>query len=128
LPAAVAVGIGAAIVEKHVIDAREPATADSSFSCLPDQLEALVKACREAFLARGGITYGPSKREAPSIAFRRSLYAVADIAAGETLTQHNVRSIRPGHGLPPRCLPEIIGKPARRAIARGEPIVWDALR
>lgn len=128
LPAAIAVGIGACIVEKHVIDAREPATADSTFSCLPDQLEALVKACREAFLARGGVKYGPSKREEPSIVFRRSLYAVADIGAGETLTRENVRSIRPGNGLPPRCLPQIVGKPARRAIARGEPILWDALR
>jgi pseudaminic acid synthase len=128
LPAAIAVGIGACIVEKHVIDAREPATADSSFSCLPDQLEALVKSCREAYLARGTIKYGPTKREAPSIVFRRSLYAVADIAAGESLTHQNVRSIRPGHGLPPRYLPKILGKPARRTIARGEPIVWDALR
>jgi pseudaminic acid synthase len=126
LPAAIAVGIGACIVEKHVIDAREPATADSTFSCLPDQLEALVKACGEAYRARGAIKYGPSKREDPSSGFRRSLYAVADIAAGEIFTQENVRSIRPGHGLPPRHLPEILGKPARRAIARGEPIVWDA--
>jgi N-acetylneuraminate synthase len=60
--------------------------------------------------------------------FRRSLYAVADIGAGEMLTRENVRSIRPGNGLPPRCLPQIVGKPARRAIARGEPILWDALR
>jgi pseudaminic acid synthase len=127
LPAAIAVGIGACIVEKHLIDAREPATADSSFSCLPDQLDALVKACREAYLARGGVKYGPSKREEPSIVFRRSLYAVADIAAGEKLSHANVRSIRPGHGLPPRHLPEIMGRPARRAIARGEPISWDAL-
>jgi pseudaminic acid synthase len=128
LPAAIAVGIGASIVEKHVIDTRVPATADSSFSSLPDQLEALVKACREAFLARGSIKYGPSKREEASIVFRRSLYAVADIRAGETLTRENIRSIRPGHGLPPRCLPQIVGKSARRAIARGEPILWDALQ
>ena len=127
-PAAVAVGIGASIVEKHVIDARAPATADSSFSSLPDQFEALVTACRDAFHARGQVKYGPSRREEPSTAFRRSLYAVSDIAEGETLTRANVRSIRPGHGLPPRCLPQILGKPARRAIARGEPIVWDALR
>ena len=127
LPAAIAVGIGACIVEKHVIDAREPATADSSFSSLPDQLEALVKACREAFLIRGGLKYGPSKREEASIVFRRSLYAVTDIRAGETLTRENVRSIRPGNGLPPRCLPQVIGKAAKHAIARGEPILWDAL-
>ncbi|HEY3918111.1 MAG TPA: pseudaminic acid synthase [Stellaceae bacterium] len=127
LPAAVAVGIGACIVEKHVIDARKPATADSSFSCLPKQLAALVTACREAFAARGGVKYGPSKREEPSMAFRRSLYAVADIGEGETLTRHNVRSIRPGNGLPPRCLPQILGKAARRAIARGEPILDDCV-
>ena len=128
LPAAIAVGIGACIVEKHVIDAREPATADSSFSCLPDQLEALVKACREAYAARGKVKYGPSKREEPSLVFRRSLYAIAAIGEGEALTRANVRSIRPGNGLPPRCLPEILGKRARRPIARGEPIGWDAVR
>jgi pseudaminic acid synthase len=128
LPAAIAVGIGACIVEKHVIDTREPPTADSSFSSLPDQLDALVKACREAFLARGSVKYGPSKREEASIVFRRSLYAVNDIRAGEPLTRDNVRSIRPGHGLPPRCLPQVVGKSARRAIARGEPILWDALQ
>ena len=128
LPAAIAVGIGATIVEKHVIDAREPVTADSTFSCLPDQLEALIKACHEAFLARGGIKYGPSKREEPSIVFRRSLYAVTDIAPGETLTRANVRSIRPGNGLAPRHLTELLGKPAQRSIARGEPIAWDAIR
>lgn len=127
LPAAIAVGIGACIVEKHVIDARKPATADSSFSCLPKQLAALVKACREAFEARGGVKYGPSKREEPSMAFRRSLYAVADIGAGEMLTRENVRSIRPGHGLAPRHLPQLLGQPARRAIARGEPILWDCI-
>lgn len=127
LPAAIAVGVGACIVEKHVIDAREPATADSSFSCLPKQLAALVKACRDAFEARGGVKYGPSTREEPSMAFRRSLYAVADIGAGELLTRENVRSIRPGHGLAPRHLPQLLGQPARHAIARGEPISWDCI-
>jgi N-acetylneuraminate synthase len=128
LPAAIAVGIGATIIEKHIIDAREPATADSTFSCLPDQLGALIAACREAFAARGVTKYGPSKREEPSVVFRRSLYAATDIAAGETLTRANVRSIRPGNGLAPRHLPELLGKPAQRMIARGEPIAWDAVR
>ncbi len=128
LPAALAVGIGACIVEKHVIDAREPATADSTFSSLPDQLEALIKGCHQAYAARGAVKYGPSKREERSVVFRRSLYAVRDIRPGELLTRANIRSIRPGNGLAPRCLPELLGKPALRSISRGEPIQWDTVR
>jgi pseudaminic acid synthase len=127
IQATIAVGMGAALVEKHVIDAREPATADSSFSCLPDQLGELVAACRDAFHARGGIHYGPTERESRSIVFRRSLYAVADIPAGAALTRENVRSIRPGHGLPPGRLPQVLGRHARRAIRRGEPLSWELI-
>lgn len=124
LQAVVAVGLGACIVEKHVIDAREPATADSTFSCLPEQLGELVTACHAAWQARGEISYGPQQREKQSLAFRRSLYACVNIAAGETLTTQNVRSIRPGFGLLPKHLPEIVGRRAARDIQRGEAISW----
>lgn len=122
-----ACAIGACIVEKHFIDAREPATADSVFSALPDELTALVVGCREASAARGKVFFGPMPHESESLAFRRSLYAVADIGKGEKITRDNVRSIRPGFGLPVKELQGILGRPAKVAIARGTPIAWDLL-
>ncbi|MBM3565536.1 MAG: pseudaminic acid synthase [Alphaproteobacteria bacterium] len=120
-----ACAIGAYIIEKHVIDSRLPPTADSEFSALPDDLALLVHGCREAFLARGRGQLGPTEREIQSRVFRRSLYAVRDIAAGETLNRDNVHSIRPGYGLLPKYLPELIGRKAKKNIRRGEPISWD---
>ena len=125
--ATAACALGACIVEKHVIDSRMPPTADSEFSALPDELAALVKGCREAFQARGLGQLGPTARENQSRVFRRSLYAVRDIPAGTILGRDNIRSIRPGYGLPPKHMPELIGRKARRDIRRGEPITWDVV-
>ena len=122
-----AAALGACIVEKHVIDARTPPTADSEFSALPDDLDRLVRGCREAFLARGQAKLGPTARENQSRVFRRSLYAVRDIAAGATLGRDDIRAIRPGHGLLPKHLAELIGRKVRRHIRRGEPITWDVV-
>ncbi len=127
IQAVVAVALGACIVEKHVIDSREPPTPDSAFSSLPEQLGELVRNCRAAHLARGGVAYGPFRKESGSLAFRRSLYVVADVAAGAPLSAENVRSIRPGHGLAPKHLPEVLGRRARRALRRGEPLAWDMI-
>lgn len=123
--ATAACALGACIIEKHVIDARTPPTADSEFSALPDDLADLVRGCREAFLARGAGRLGPTTREQQSRVFRRSLYAVRDIAAGEAIDRDNVRSVRPGYGLLPKHLPDLVGRRAKRAIRRGEPINWD---
>ncbi|MEQ8603733.1 MAG: pseudaminic acid synthase [Marivibrio sp.] len=123
--AAVAVALGACIVEKHVIDAREPETADSAFSCLPEQLEDLVRVTKAAWRARGRVSYGPQEKERGSLEFRRSLYAVADIAAGELFSAANVRTIRPGLGLPPKVLPDLLGRPAARALRAGDPLSWE---
>jgi N-acetylneuraminate synthase len=120
-----AVALGATLIEKHFIDAREPATADSSFSAVPEELEALVKGVETAFEARGRPWYGPVERERSSLTFRRSLYAVDDIPAGEPLTRDNVRSIRPGLGLAPRYLPQILGRAVRAEVARGTPLDWE---
>lgn len=122
-----ACALGGCIVEKHFIDARQPATVESSFSALPEELAALVIGCREAYLARGQVHYGPAPLEAQSLAFRRSVYAVADIPAGTTLTRDNVRSIRPGFGLAVKALPQILGRKARVDITRGTPISWDVI-
>lgn len=123
--ATVAVGLGACIIEKHVIDDREPPTADSEFSCLPEQLGALVTACRAAWHARGRVSYGPQAKEKASLEFRRSLYAIADIPAGSDFTSENIASIRPGLGLPPKALPDILGRKAARPLKRGDPLSWE---
>ena len=122
-----ACALGACMIEKHVIDSREPPTADSQFSALPSELREIVTLCRAAQEARGEAAFGPTEREQQSLMFRRSLYAVADIAAGEAFTGENVRSIRPGHGLAPKHLPEVLGRQARRALKRGEPLTWEDL-
>jgi N-acetylneuraminate synthase len=119
------VALGAAIIEKHVTLARADGGPDAAFSLEPDELTALVKGARAAFAALGRPDYGRAASERPNMIFRRSLYAVKDIAAGETLTAENVRSIRPGYGLPPKHLPEILGRRARRAVKRGTPLSFD---
>lgn len=123
--AAAAVALGACMVEKHVIDAREPATADSSFSSLPDQFADLVRTCKTVHAARGTASYGAHPREAGSLIFRRSLVVVRPVRKGEVLTRETVRSLRPGHGLPPHHLPKVLGRVATRDIEAGEPLSWD---
>ncbi|MCW2249513.1 N-acetylneuraminate synthase [Azospirillum fermentarium] len=125
IQAVCAVALGACVVEKHVIDTREPATADSAFSSTEEQFVELVRSCRAAFLARGRITYGPDAGEMKSLAFRRSLYASQPIGCGEVFSRDNIRSVRPGHGLPPKALPTVLGRHATRDIAAGEPLSWD---
>lgn len=122
-----ACALGACMIEKHFIDAREPSTADSRFSAVPSELREIVAQCRNAYAARGRVSFGPTDQERPSLVFRRSLYATRDIAAGEAFTNDNVRSIRPGYGLKPKHLPEVLNKRARRALKRGEPLDWDVV-
>ncbi|MFZ5608513.1 MAG: pseudaminic acid synthase [Pseudomonadota bacterium] len=120
-----ATALGAAIIEKHVTLARADGGPDSSFSLEPQELAALVRETRAAHAALGQVGYELKPSETANAQFKRSLYAVADIAAGETLTPANVRSIRPGFGLAPRHLPDVLGRAARQAIARGTPLSWD---
>jgi len=122
-----AVALGACVIEKHVIDSRTPATADSAFSSLPDDFRQLVDGCRAAHAARGHVEYGPTAKEQNSLVFRRSLYACRDISAGAALTRDNVRSIRPGGGLAPKHLPAVLGRKAKQNIAAGEPLSWDLM-
>lgn len=122
-----ACALGACLVEKHVIDAREPATADSAFSLLPDELTRLVEETRIAYDAIGHEAYGPSDRERASLQYRRSLYAVADIKAGAELTRENVRSIRPGMGLVPKHINVVLGRKAKHDIEAGTALNWDLI-
>jgi N-acetylneuraminate synthase len=122
-----AVALGAHIVEKHLTLSRAERGPDSAFSLEPGEFAAMVEAVRTAEQALGAVRFGPTEHERPSLQFRRSLFAVQDIGAGEALTSDNVRSIRPSGGLHPRHLDEILGRTAVRTIARGTPITWDLL-
>ncbi|WP_334162784.1 pseudaminic acid synthase [Phenylobacterium sp.] len=122
-----AVALGACFIEKHFTLSRAEGGVDSDFSLEPHELERLVKECRDAWLALGQVRYDEVPSEAASRDHRRSLYVVADVAAGEPLTPANVRSIRPGHGLSPKHLPQVLGRQAARPLKRGEPLAWEML-
>ena len=119
-----AVALGASIIEKHVTLSRAVPGPDSAFSLEPHEFKAMVEAIRTVERALGHMHYGVSEREAASRVFRRSLFVVGDIKAGEVFTEANVRSIRPGHGLAPKHLPEVLGRRATHDIERGTPLSW----
>tara|TARA_B100000614_G_scaffold213490_1_gene197221 strand:+ start:61 stop:1131 length:1071 start_codon:yes stop_codon:yes gene_type:complete len=125
--AATAIALGAAIIEKHVTLSRADGGPDAAFSLEPGELRTLVTDCRAAWEALGSPEERMQESEKTSTPFRRSLYAVADIAEGEPFTRENVRSIRPGYGLRPERIADLLGKPARRPIKRGEPIIEAAV-
>lgn len=122
-----AVALGASVLEKHFTLSRAAPGPDSAFSLEPDEFRATIAAVRVAEQALGRVHYGVSEREARSRVFRRSLFIVEDVRAGEELTPRNVRSIRPGYGLPPRYLEEVLGRRAARDIPRGTPLEWSLL-
>ncbi|GIW07600.1 MAG: pseudaminic acid synthase [Dehalococcoidia bacterium] len=122
-----AVALGACVIEKHLTLSRADGGPDAAFSLEPDELAALVEAVRETEAALGSVRVGPTERERASRALRRSLFVVEDVAPGEVLTDRQVRSIRPGHGLPPKHLDEVLGRRAATAIPRGTPLRWDLL-
>ena len=123
-----AVTLGACIVEKHFTLARADGGADSAFSLEPDELRSLVASIRLCEEALGEPRLAPTEAEEETRRFRRSLFVVADVAAGEKLTPENLRSVRPADGLAPKHLPEVLGRTAARDIARGTPLSWDLIR
>ena len=122
-----AVALGAVVIEKHITLARAEGGPDAAFSLEPAEFRVLVDGVKTAQRAMGRADDGRTQSEAPNLKFRRSLYAVKDIAAGEVLSRENMRSIRPGYGLAPRHFDEILGKKTRRPVKRGTPISWDLL-
>lgn len=117
-----AVALGATLIEKHITLSRALPGPDAAFSLEPTEFAEMVRAVRDTEKALGTISYAISEREAKSRIFRRSLFVVKDIQAGETFTEENVRSIRPGYGLHPRELPRVLGKVAARDLKRGTPL------
>jgi N-acetylneuraminate synthase len=125
--AVAAIALGARIIEKHVTLARADGGPDAAFSLEPHELAMLVRDCRNAFDAIGTADYRRSAVEAHNRQFRRSLYVVRPVATGQILSADDVRSIRPGFGLDPSLLPEVLGRQAARPLARGEPLAWDMI-
>jgi N-acetylneuraminate synthase len=123
--AVAAVAMGASVIEKHFTLARSDGGPDSAFSLEPSEFKALVRDCKDAWTALGRAHYDLLGSERGSVQFRRSLYVSADVKAGERLSRSNVRSIRPGAGLPPGDLDAVLGRPAARDLTRGEPLAWD---
>ena len=122
-----AVALGACVIEKHFIESRNNEGPDSKFSLEPAEWRQMVDAVRIAEKALGRVNYDLTENEKASTVFRRSLFVVADVKAGETFSRENVRCIRPGVGLAPKFLPEVLGRTAKRDLKRGTPVDWSVI-
>jgi pseudaminic acid synthase len=123
--AVTAVAMGALVIEKHLTLSRSAPGPDSAFSLEPHEFRQMVDAIRETELLLGRPSYDVTEREASSRVFRRSLFVVQNVRKGERFTPENVRSIRPGYGLPPKYLNDVIGRKASEDIGRGTPLTWN---
>ncbi len=119
-----AVAMGACVIEKHFTLSRVDGGVDSAFSLEPDELVRLVDETKVAAVACCGPDIGPKEAEKGVLNYRRSLYVVDDIDAGDKFTEQNIRSIRPGFGLPPKHYKSLLGRRASRDVKRGEPLDW----
>jgi pseudaminic acid synthase len=125
--AVAAVALGATVIEKHFTLSRAEGGVDAAFSLEPREFAQLCSETCTAWQAVGRAQLGPTDSERGSLVFRRSLYICADLAAGDVLTPQNLRAIRPGNGLPPKFIDQLLGKRVRRAVKRGTPMSWDLL-
>jgi len=123
--AVASIALGATVIEKHFTLSRADGGVDSAFSLEPVELKALVVETERAWQGLGAVTYGAGDSEKGSLQFRRSLYIVKDVKAGEPFTKENVRAIRPGFGLPPKFIDEVLGKTARVDLKRGTALKTD---
>jgi len=122
-----AVALGACIIEKHLTLSRAQKGPDSEFSLEPQEFKAMTEAVRVTEKALGGAHFGPCGREVNSRKFRRSLFVVQNVRQGESFTDANVRSIRPGNGLHTRYLTQVLGQHAARDIDGGTPLAWNLI-
>ena len=122
--AVAAVALGATVIEKHLTLSRADGGVDSDFSMEPAEMAALVTETERAWQALGGIHYGSTAAEQPSMRFRRSIYIAQDVKAGEPLTRENLRIIRPGFGLEPKHYENLLGRRVNRDLAMGTAMAW----
>lgn len=122
---AISVALGAKIVEKHFILKRSLGGPDAKFSMEPHEFREMVETIRSTEIAMGVVKYDLSERAKASRSFSRSLFIIEDLKAGEVLTSSNLRSIRPGDGLPPVEIDNLLGKRVNCDIERGTPMKWE---
>ena len=125
--AVASVALGATVIEKHFTLKRSDGGVDSAFSMEPAEMKELVEETERAWQSLGKAYIGPTEAEKSSITFRRSLYIVKDLKAGDVLTQDNVRAIRPGLGLPPKYLNQLLGKKIKKDVQKGTALSWVVL-
>lgn len=119
------VALGCTVIEKHFTLSRADGGVDSAFSLEPQEMRALVVETERAWQALGKVMYGPTESEKKSLIYRRSLYIARDMQKGDMLTRESVRCIRPGLGLPPKCIDLVLGKRINRGVKRGTPMTWE---
>ena len=126
--AVASIALGATIIEKHITLKRSDGGPDASFSLEPQEFRELVENCNNAYQALSQeCDWGPGIQKS-NAHFRRSLFVVKDIKAGEVFDTNNVRSIRPGMGIPPKYLKDVIGKIAKTNLKKGEPLCWEKIK
>lgn len=125
--AVASVALGATVIEKHFTLDRADGGVDSAFSMEPAEMKSLVIETERAWQSLGKITYGPTEKEKDSLKFRRSIYAVKNIKAGEEFTKENIKVIRPGYGLEPKYYEDLLGKQSKRDLKIGRPIRLDSI-
>lgn len=121
------VALGATVIEKHFTLNRADGGVDSTFSMEPAEMAQLVVETERAWQAMGQVKYGPTEAEKKSLQYRRSLYVVQNLKAGDVLTKDNVRAIRPGLGLPTKYLEEVLGKTVKQDVKRGTALEWQLI-
>lgn len=123
----VATCFGAKVIEKHFILDKSIGGPDASFSLDEKEFTEMVKSVREAEKAMGRVDYSMTSSKRNSRVFTRSLYVAEDIKEGEVITEHNVRSVRPGYGLHPKYYNNVLGKKVNKHLIAGTSLSWDYL-
>lgn len=122
-----AIALGATVIEKHVTLSRTNGAVDSLFSADPAEFALLMRESKSAWQAVGGVHYGVSADDEKSRKYRRSIYVVEDLKAGDVLSNKNLRRVRPGAGLPPKFYDLVLGGKIKHAVAKGTPLTWDLI-
>jgi len=125
--AVASVALGGAVIEKHFTLDRASGGVDADFSLEPDEMKMLVTEVNRAWQSLGSVHYGPTSQEKASIKYRRGLYVVKDLKAGDSLTQESVRALRPALGMSAKHFDFICGKQVKKEIKAGTPLTWDIL-
>ncbi len=125
--AVASVALGATVIEKHFTLNRSDGGVDAAFSLEPHEMKMLVEEASKAFLGLGDINYGNVKEEKASKTFRRSLYFVKNMQAGEMITADHIKAIRPGYGLPVKYGDMILGKTIKKVVKRGDKVTWEII-